>query len=436
MFKLIRNSGLNFIASKFIESNTNDSNPGRGWYRIYTYPIQEAVKEEDMRIVCCKEEQLALLLIDISYYRASAIDDQALNNLKRILTFFCGEKKDLILRFLYDREGKGMEREPSGISVIQMHMRQIGTIVKDYADSIFTLQGLFIGSWGEMHSSKFLGAEYIRQLARTLSESTGDSCNLAVRKPCYLRMLVSEQELSECLENRKVGLYNDGMLGSESDLGTYGSLPKQQAEWEEEWCRQDELDFQDQLCNKALNGGEVVINNPLNDLEQAIVKLQKMHITYLHSLYDLQVLNKWKDTIYQKPGAFYGRSGYDYIGAHLGYRFLVKDVCLKKKKYNYYIEIELHNTGFSNAYEKMQATLLLKYLNQGVKEIPIIFDVRKIGSNKTSLLSALLGKLEDEEAEVWFELKRSKDQRRIQLANEGAGEDFLLGKLCNLKAAK
>lgn len=74
----------------------------------------------------------------------------------RFLKKFClfaRHDKDMILRIIYDDEGKGMEHEPAGLSQIQSHMDQLGSIIYKYAAHIYTTQGLFIGSWGEMHTS-------------------------------------------------------------------------------------------------------------------------------------------------------------------------------------------------------------------------------------------------------------------------------------------
>ena len=334
MFSLLRksNSKLRLIVSELKESNENRSNPGRGWYRLHTFLIEAPVIEEELEVVCCKEEQIAMVQIDLGNYRNTQIDQLALHNLKLILEFFRKEKKELILRFLYDREGKGMEHEPSGIHIIQTHMRQVGLILREYSEIILTLQGLFVGSWGEMHNSKFLSKSDIEMLAQTLQEATADSCRMAVRKPQYLRMLFTEDELTEHEKKRNIGLYNDGMLASESDLGTYGTSKKSNTDWEDAWCREDELEFQNSICQTVLNGGEVIGVNPLSDMDKAITELQRMHVTYLHSLYDLRVLEKWKNTSYHEVGTDQGVNGYDYIGAHLGYRFFIKEVSLVEKR--------------------------------------------------------------------------------------------------------
>ena len=63
--------------------------------------------------------------------------------------------KDIIFRAAYDTEGMGLKNEPQDISLIYVHLRQLGGILRKYEQNILVVQGLLIGSWGEMHSSAF-----------------------------------------------------------------------------------------------------------------------------------------------------------------------------------------------------------------------------------------------------------------------------------------
>lgn len=429
MIKLLgkRKSGVCFLAEELKESNKNDGNPGRGWYRLYTFVINEPVIQEELKAVCCKEEQLALVLIDIGNYRDQPLDLAALENLNLILDFFRAEKKELILRFLYDREGKGMEKEPFRLQMIQKHMKQTGSVVKEHADIIFTLQGLFIGSWGEMHSSRYLTAGCIKILAGTMYDAVAGSCRLAVRKPQFIRMLFTDKEIQQ---QGYIGLYNDGMLASESDLGTYGTKSRAAADWQEPWCRQDELEFQNQLCQRVPNGGEAVAGNWHNDIKSAAEDMQKMHITYLHSLYDRKLLDKWRAAVFEGPGAFFGVNGYDYIGAHLGYRFFVCAVYLEHRKREAVLTIEIKNTGFAEAYEKMDVFLLFMDSGRIIKQLHVATDVRDWRSGEITTLSIELRPVEHiKKSEVQIQIQRAKDKTNIRLANEGAGKAFTLGYL-------
>ena len=53
--------------------------------------------------------------------------------------------------------------------------------------------------------------------------------------------------------------------------------------------REEELAFQDVLCSSVPSGGEVIVDNPYNDLENAIADLKTMHVSYLNE--DLSLIH-------------------------------------------------------------------------------------------------------------------------------------------------
>lgn len=86
--------------------------------------------------------------------------------------------------------------------------------------------------------------------------------------------LASSQTGDGSLASR-LGLFNDGMLGSVYDLGTYDDTPLTSSSTPgEKGSRSDELIYQYKLCQYVPNGGEVTVNNEYNDLENAIAVLQ------------------------------------------------------------------------------------------------------------------------------------------------------------------
>ena len=207
-----------------------------------------------------------------------------------ILGAWAGSNKQLILRFLYDWDGNASATEPSDIKIILKHMEQTASVYNKYADSIYILQGLYIGSYGEMHGSAHQDKNNIIRLARKLYNVSAPSIFLAVRTPAQLRAIT---EGTDGLVTERLGLFNDGILSSTSDCGTYA-----------EGKREQELEFQDNLCLSVPNGGEAIIENPLNNINNAVKDLRKMHVSYLNSMYDASVLDKWKASEYNGDGIF------------------------------------------------------------------------------------------------------------------------------------
>ena len=184
------------------------------------------------------------------------IEEQDLQRLCDVFSFFVQKKLDLILRFSYDFEGKGREKDPSSLSVVERHMTQIFPVLNEFADHIFVLQGIFLGSWGEMHSSRYLTKENIQKLEKEIKENLSPKIIRSVRKPVHWRMLCTDEKE---VFSEKIGLYNDGMFGSETDLGTY-AVPGEEREyaWEEAWPPEKEQAFIAQCAKYAPIGGEVI----------------------------------------------------------------------------------------------------------------------------------------------------------------------------------
>ena len=141
------------------ESRKAIQNPGCGWYHLYTF---NAAQTGEPLYIACEEEELVLLRIDIGAFRDKPISEPSLEWIRRILAFFREKRKGMILRFSYDLEGKGLEKEPGSIRLVEEHMQQIGEVIREYADDIFAVQGILIGNWGEMHGSRYLTPDAFR----------------------------------------------------------------------------------------------------------------------------------------------------------------------------------------------------------------------------------------------------------------------------------
>lgn len=398
-------------------------NPGRGWYRIFYFMLPDLPDLQELRWSLREEETLALAVIHIGAYRDRDLDQEALDNVVRIFEFFRLHRKDLILRFAYDCEGNGLLREPTTFSQVEAHIRQLMPIVRSYTETILVFQGLFVGSWGEMHGSRYLSTEHLRRLNALVEAGVGEHTWLAVRRPCQWRTLHSPQE-----KTMRMGLFDDGIFGSESHLGTFGHLPKEQARWEDPWCPADELAFEGQLCEAAPQGGEAVF--PRQDAcpsgNGVLRRLRQMRVTYLNSDYDPKLLDVWK----QESSAWPGVSLYGYVGAHLGYRFLVRNVRVKKKQ-QLLLEIAVENVGFAPCYEACSLTLEL-VTPEKTLVLETSWDLRTVMAGTVRHWE---WPLPEESGALYLRAQRKKDGREIRFAHEEqTGSRLLLGHLTDRNA--
>lgn len=402
-----RNEGC-FKSAKLAESSDSLKNPGCGWYHIYTFyahcPAKKLWIEDD-------SEEIVLLLIDIGHFKKAALSFEALENIRALLSFFAAEGKNMIIRIAYDTKGQGMLCEPDSMALVQTHMRQLGPLLSGFADNILVLQGIFVGSWGEMHDSKFLSDTRLCQLAETLLEAVEYKCSLAVRKPSQLRCIAKKCSKKAA---QRLALFNDGIFGSVTDLGTYDS----------EEDRTTGLLWQQENLSARFNGGEVIGKRKGMD---AAGDFYKMHISYINSVYNKESLDMWKSEIVLWPGLSERLSAYDYIGRHLGYRFTVREVSSKKDC----LKITVENTGFANLCQKADCLLIIETAH-GNMCINIETDARCWESGTcTDIYVPLDIHIQKSKAvsgcTYYVQLRRSCDKRIIYFANEGAGERLLIG---------
>lgn len=432
------------------ESSDKKNNPYCGFYHIYGYELSELGREHAtkwcQRTRIHDSESLLQLQINLKNYGESSLTDSALGQLETIFSFFQSKNKQLIVRFVYDWNGNAQKTEPKNVKRIESHMRQLATIVNAHASHIFLLQGIFTGNYGEMHHTHHDSSDRMRSLTKTLASAITPEIFLAVRTPQQLRIItnsgnpLNDKEAHKGSLKARLGLFNDGMLGDAFDVGTYDNTPAIEINQPfEKGTRAEELHFQSQLCQYVPNGGEVIVDNPYNDLMNAIKDLRQMHISYLNADYDLSVLNKWKNSSYtvSKQDPFYGSSGYDYIAAHLGYRYVVRTSYITSKGWfqpQITLGIRLENTGFSSAYRSFRTQIhLLDTTGHTSLSLPVNFDTKELlsGTSRTLLVPFDTKQIPPATYRISLSMKDPKTGLPIHFSNEQTHSDdeVLLGTL-------
>lgn len=409
-------------------------NPGRGWYQIHTFSAEQDFSAEELRWCLGDEDALALVFIDIGYYREQALDERGLSNINSILDYFAESGLDMILRIAYDREGKAWEKEPFSFSQVMEHMKQLSPILSRHAKHIYVYQGMLVGSWGEMHSSRFLATTQMQRLVSVLESSLGRHSFLAVRRPSYWRTLHLNGE-SEC-KRTNMGLFDDGIFGSDTHLGTFGEKTAAEVGWGAAWSVEEELTFEEKLCQYVPQGGEVLYEEKIAEersLDATVDRLRRMRISYLNRVHDPRILELWKRMTWRQKGPWEGMSGFDYIGRHLGYRFCVRNASVtfvrgkRGTPTQCLWEISIENIGFSPCYQKAKVWLEWKDKQEQTCIKELFLELSRIlpGEVKTGMCTTVPA-----EGEVRLFAARKQDGRAICFANDQeGGRGVLLGRL-------
>lgn len=434
----------------FEESDRKLNNPNRGFYQLYEFLITDEETDYKKFIQEWYPEitdiSLMFVQINLQSYREGDISEKGIDNIEKLFDVLETYEKQLIVRFVYDREGKAKEHEPGSLEVILRHMEQLENSLKSHSRQIFIVQGVFTGNWGEMNGSRYDTEENWRTLAEKLAQVTDESTYLAVRTPVQWRSLISIEQVPEgglpyTLEAfdmvgysnvsplwGRLGLFNDGMLGNERDFGTYGEQRVSDRRWAVGWQREDELSFQDALCRLVPNGGETIADNPYNDLSNALKDMAAMHVTYLNKWHDPAVLNKWADTVVEEDGCFNGMDGYTYVERHLGYRLLIESAQLsyRRKGSRLSVEIRMKNTGFAPVYREPELKLLIH--KEGSEEEPLVYPIEgqlchMAGGNETGDVLVLEEEIDIKEFPegkygIYFSVMDPDSQKYIYLANQ------------------
>jgi len=277
------------------------------------------------------------------------------------------------------------EVEPDSIDIIIKHIKQLAPTVNKFKDLIFIYQGSFLGTWGEMHSSDLITLDNLVKIMDALNTYFDSSIFLGVRTPKYHRGILYEMKKKDSTKyqqiSNRLGLYNDGMFHDAKDYGTYGSDDINTNNGYVKAKREQELNYQNQVCLLAPNGGEGVYNE--NDEEDkntnlksqsAVTSLLKnpvyycnfyvsdyhaktIHLTYLNDEYHKDLMKKWSVTkgenIYVDNWNVDGKT---YISNHMGYRYVLRNSVLQDDNT---LSITVENVGYAPAYVKFDVKVYL-----------------------------------------------------------------------------
>lgn len=405
-----------FQSAALREAVGNVPNPGRGWYRIYTY-ILGSGENCELPPALYEGETLALVLIDIGAYRERPLEEESLELIHRILESFAAEGRDIILRIVYDTQGKGMEHEPSLFSQVEQHMEQLTPLILRHSDHILVFQGLLVGSWGEMHTSKFVSEKYLWKLSQRFLSGTKGKVRLAVRKPVQCRIVQPENAVGEKL----TGCFDDAIFASETHMGTFGAQDRETAGWKQPWRPAEEIAFLEKLSEKVPFGGEVLSGETGMSPADTMKRLQALHVSYLNCVHEEARLREWQEREYA-PGV----SLYEQIGARLGYRFVAEAASFEKKGKEPCIRLKIANRGFACLAEEVRFLLYSQSREEPV--ISVDCGLGALAAGESMMLRIpLKDGLSESGISLYGELRRVRDQKIIRFANEPVGDRLLLG---------
>lgn len=331
-------------------------NPDCGFYQ----PISFSLKSDGIKYSLkgyLERNNLLHLRMNLASFKESEITTVALNDLENLLSELRQNSVNAIIRFAYDGFN-GYKDVEAPMNLILRHIEQIGSVIKNFSDVLTAVEVGMIGPWGEMHSSAIATKDNFNALINAWLKNTDDTTPVLARRPKmiadYLGINVKELENRIAAKNTdeyRLGVFNDGYLGSSSDLGTYVN-------------RDIEIKWLSNQASHTPFGGEVTIpGSEYNKINFAAKEMFLTHTSYLNESWNDKVIAEWKNTVYDKNAGndkkYYGKTAYEYIRDHMGYRFTISDIALPiNPDKNVKIKFKITNDGFGNLLKYKTCELL------------------------------------------------------------------------------
>ena len=446
------------------------ANPGAGYTTTSWYRLEPG----ELKTVDCKGS-VVLFFVYIGAYSAGAngirlqtydgvevysrgkdcdLDETFFESLRGSLENCRKNGSMAALRFRYDEEGYD-DPEPDTFEQVLSHIRQIkdSGILEEYADILAFVESGMVGKWGEQHGGLYTTPDYKAQVLDAFIDAVPEPVPVTVRTPDTFaewlgirrsdlpdyRAALEGKELTEEQQHRlsqayRVGLYNDGYMGSDSDLGTYSDREKETA-----WLGSQ--------CVTAYYGGEfsgdITYAKKFDTYlpENAIPEMYRTHLSYINSnifkLYKDYTFGEKYDVEGADNSAYYGQNVFQFIRDHLGYRFVLRDSQLTGEvpqggDMEYRLSVE--NTGFANPIPETKAYLLLERDGEYICCPLAGVDANKWASctvNDISGAVSVPGGLREGEWNVYLRLQMGNNEfwqdslRTVRFANEGVWNTYL-----------
>lgn len=374
---------LNCALAKYAESIEKINNPDQGFYRpIYVEVTEDGAKYNEK--IINDNTQLYHLRVDISAFSKAVngkedkeLTASALDGVETLLQTLRSRGKNAVVRFAYDPHYNGFkdakDLEPT-IDMMKKHVGQISGRLNKYPVTITAVEVGLLGPYGEMHTSKAASLENKVILATEYLEKTKDSgLAILVRTPnvIYECLGITLKEIDgvvipeESLYYR-LGLFNDGYLGTAYDTGTFTD-------------RAREVKFLSAQNEHLPYGGEVITSgkpedNKWRDIKYCTPEMFEMGLSYLNIEWNNKEIEKWQKTYYtRKCGGdelYYGSTAFDYIQNHMGYRFVLRGSTLKSKKGGKVsVNLKIDNVGFGNLLKEKYAKLIFESASGEIQEV-------------------------------------------------------------------
>lgn len=286
----------------------------------------------------------------------------------------------VIVRICYDPWYNGRSNVTPAHEWVLKHVEQLAPVLSKNTDVIVALEMGMHGAYGEMHSDTSITYDRVAEAVNLMLRNTPPELKILTRTGNYSAKVlgfdnwgvdfhIDGEKFAEIAKAKgdtmyRVGMFNDGYLGTQYDYGTWG------ADCKTSICREEGVAWLEKYSINTPYGGEAlttasgyeVINTP----EFLAYEGFRTHTSYLNIQWNNNLIDSWKKTPFKQkdfdydPARVDSLSGFKYINDHLGYRFVLRESWLSDTVGSDGIlraKLRIQNVGFGNLTRKMNVSL-------------------------------------------------------------------------------
>lgn len=276
-----------------------------------------------------------------------------------------------VVRICYDPWYNGRSNVTPDHEWVLKHVKQLAPVLSKNTDVIVALEMGMHGAYGEMHSDTNITYDRVAEAVNLMLRNTPPELKILTRTGNYSAKVlgfdnwgvdfhIDGEKFKEIAEAKgdtmyRVGMFNDGYLGTQYDYGTWGG------DCASSICREEGVAWLEKYSINTPYGGEAlatasgyqVINTP----EFLAYEGFRSHTSYLNVQWNYNLINEWKKTPFKQkdfdydPSRLDSLSGFKFIEDHLGYRFVLRESWLSDTVGDDGIlraKLRIQNVGFGN----------------------------------------------------------------------------------------
>ena len=308
---------------------------------------------------------------DTTWGKSQDLTEDALNVLQQTFDNIRDFGGRVIVRICYDPWYNGRSNVTPEHEWVLKHVKQLAPVLSKNTDVIVALEMGMHGAYGEMHSDTSITYDRVAEAVNLMLRNTPPELKILTRTGNYSAKVlgfdnwgvdfhIDGEKFKEIAKAKgdtmyRVGMFNDGYLGTQYDYGTWG------ADCKTSICREEGVAWLEKYSINTPYGGEAlttasgyqVINTP----EFLAYEGFRTHTSYLNIQWNNNLIDNWKKTPFKQKDFDYdptrvdSLSGFKYINDHLGYRFVLRESWLSDTVGSDGIlraKLRFQNVGFGN----------------------------------------------------------------------------------------